>query len=85
MKINEIAKNANSSALVFASSENYSNLQFFYLGDNKVTDHGAVPLIESKYFPQLKVLDLAMNKLGEATMISALKVNRKGKIQVIYR
>ena len=29
--------------------------------------------------------DLVINKLGEATMISALKVNRKGKIQIIYR
>jgi len=28
---------------------------------------------------------LAMNPLGEATMMAAFKVNNKGKLQIVYR
>jgi hypothetical protein len=56
-----------------------------YLGQNSITDQGAIALIESQNFPQLKVLDLALNLLGEATTMAAFKANRKGKVQIIYR
>lgn len=72
-------------ALAFANSKEFPHLELLYLGDNKITDQGAVPLIESKFFPQLRVLDMAMNPLGESSMMAAFKVNRKGKLQVVYR
>jgi len=55
------------------------------LGDNNITDKGAVVLIESKAFPALKTLDLGKNLLGDASAMAALKVNRAEKILVIYR
>jgi len=55
------------------------------VGQNNISDAGAVALIESGNFPKLKVLDLAMNPLGEATAMAAFKANRKGNLQIIHR
>ena len=72
-------------ALAFASSEKFQKLESLYMGQNNITDQGAVALIESQHFPQLKVLDLILNPLGEGTMLAAFKANRKGKVQIVYR
>ena len=52
---------------------------------NKITDEGAIPLIESPNFPALKILDIGKNLLGEASALAAFRVNRKEKVRVIYR
>ena len=72
-------------ALAFAKSVKFPNLESFFLGENKITDEGAIPLIESQNFPALKILDLGKNLLGEPSALAAFRVNRKGKVRVIYR
>ena len=63
----------------------FPKLETLYMGDNGITDKGAVVLIGSKAFPALKTLDLGKNLLGEASAMAAFKVNREEKVRVIYR
>ena len=65
--------------------EIFPNLESLFLGENSITDKGAVALIESKSFPALKILDLGKNLLGEPSALAAFQINRKGKVRVIYR
>ena len=69
----------------FANSRNFPNLESLFLGENSITDKGAVALIESKSFPALKILDLGKNLLGEPSALAAFQKNRKNKVRVIYR
>ncbi|GIS85128.1 MAG: hypothetical protein CM1200mP16_14280 [Nitrospina sp.] len=55
------------------------------MGENRITDKGAVALIESESFPALKILDLGKNSLGEPSALAAFQKNRKNKVRVIYR
>ncbi|MBT6663123.1 MAG: hypothetical protein HOB58_08190, partial [Nitrospina sp.] len=57
----------------------------FYIGENNLTDNGAVALINSNSFPSLEVLDMVKNHLGEKTVIASFKTRKNKKIQIIIR
>jgi len=60
-------------------------LKSFYVGENNLTDNGAIALIKSNSFPNLEVLDMVKNHLGEETMIAAFMSPKKNKVQIIIR
>ncbi|MFQ5481167.1 MAG: hypothetical protein ACE5ER_00310 [Nitrospinaceae bacterium] len=68
-----------------AESPNLPNLIKLYVGQNGITDVGAVALIKSDRFPKLEILDLSLNRLGEATLKAVFKYNRDGARQIVTR
>ena len=56
-----------------------------YVGQNNITDVGAVELIKSRNFPKLVVLDMIQNQLGEETLKAKFKFNRNRGIEIVLR
>ena len=68
-----------------ARSKPFVNLKSLYIGENNISDIGAVALIKSSSFPKLETLDMVKNRLGEETLIAVHKHNNGGKIHIITR
>jgi hypothetical protein len=60
-------------------------LKSFYVGENNLTDNGAIALIKSNSFPNLEVLDMVKNHLGEETTTAIFMSRKKNKVQITIR